>query len=607
MIHGVRWATAWFVVAIVLVSRIGIQLGQIPAKIYGGALAAATWGYLAYTLKAQWFGAMFLLAIVWWCAHRLTLDCTLVRDDQEGSDEGILPGWWNAAKKEWLPPRRPLPPALELLAGDLTRRRARKTPRRPGRWVVYFSLAALPLFGIGQVFLPADHPEERHWGFVFLVIYLAAAFSLLATTSFLGLRQYLRRQAVELPTTVTSAWIRFGGLVAGGVLLLALLLPRPGALTFWKSLTYRVHHREHQASQYALPFNSPGKGEGMRTEQPSRNTGTPTPLPPRSSQGNARNDNRVTHDTPQNTAPSGSEGANGSGGSGGSGGGGGSGNSGSGGAGGIGHSDEGQARPQMTLKDTVPPGNADEAEPKKDQPGSDDINPPDRDGHGQKPASQLQRNSPGKTTPRKDAQPPPQARPLQPKETPPPPPPKEGSGPKEPTDWRQLLRPLLILVLTIGLIGLLVRYRKPIAKKLRAAWAAVRRFLQKLFRWRKRPAQTAPEPAAPVPTPEMLCGLENPFATGKDQVWSRERLLRHTYETLQVWAREQRIEFQPQQTPREFCLQLIERLPDVGPELEQFAVYYSHVAFAKKLPDDFENESVRRLWDYLCRPAAPTP
>jgi hypothetical protein len=44
---------------------------------------------------------------------------------------------------------------------------------------------------------------------------------------------------------------------------------------------------------------------------------------------------------------------------------------------------------------------------------------------------------------------------------------------------------------------------------------------------------------------------------------------------------------------------LIEHFPDVGPELERFSRYCSHAAFAKQLPDDFETESLRRLWEYL--------
>src|SRR5215469_4908270 len=68
MVESVRWTMFWFVLAIVLVSRIGIQLGKWHARIYGTALAAATWVYLAYTHKSPAFGSV-ILAVTWWCAH----------------------------------------------------------------------------------------------------------------------------------------------------------------------------------------------------------------------------------------------------------------------------------------------------------------------------------------------------------------------------------------------------------------------------------------------------------------------------------------------------------------------------------------------------------
>ena len=41
------------------------------------------------------FGAL-LLAIVWWCANRLTRDCTLIDDDADSSGYGLLEGMQNA-------------------------------------------------------------------------------------------------------------------------------------------------------------------------------------------------------------------------------------------------------------------------------------------------------------------------------------------------------------------------------------------------------------------------------------------------------------------------------------------------------------------------------
>src|ERR1700749_746380 len=64
-IGSVRWVMFWFVMAVVLVSRIGIEQGVGHASVYGLGLAAATWLYLVRIHPAFILG-MILLGIVWW-------------------------------------------------------------------------------------------------------------------------------------------------------------------------------------------------------------------------------------------------------------------------------------------------------------------------------------------------------------------------------------------------------------------------------------------------------------------------------------------------------------------------------------------------------------
>src|SRR6185295_13345175 len=85
------------------------------------------------------------------------------------------PPWWETL---WEPDRR---------------------PHAPGVWVVYFSLAALPLFGIGGWFVPSADGPRRALVFGLLVIYVACGMGLLLATSFLGLRRYLRQRKLEMP------------------------------------------------------------------------------------------------------------------------------------------------------------------------------------------------------------------------------------------------------------------------------------------------------------------------------------------------------------------------------------------------------------------------
>src|SRR5208282_2269240 len=88
-VGSVRWVMFWFVLAVVLVSRIGIEQGTGQAAGYGLALAVATWLYLIRIHPAFILG-MILLGVVWWCAHKLTWDCTLIDEDEDASGGGLL-------------------------------------------------------------------------------------------------------------------------------------------------------------------------------------------------------------------------------------------------------------------------------------------------------------------------------------------------------------------------------------------------------------------------------------------------------------------------------------------------------------------------------------
>ena len=248
MAGGVRWVMFWFVMAIVLVTRIAIEKTSEYAALYGLALAGAVWFYLAHTQPAWMLGTL-LLAVVWFCAHKLVWDCTFIDDDQDASDRGLL--------QSRPPPAKP--PA------DKTKPKLKRKPAAsssPGLWVIYFSLAALPLFGIGQVLLPAEAAGARRMGLAFLVLYMAAALGLLVTTSFLGLRRYLRQRYLRMPPVIALAWLKLGAGVGVLILAAALFLPRPGANQAWTALRYQVDYRLRQASQYAMRGNPRGRGEG---------------------------------------------------------------------------------------------------------------------------------------------------------------------------------------------------------------------------------------------------------------------------------------------------------------------------------------------------------
>jgi hypothetical protein len=271
-----RWVMFWFVIAIVLISRIAIEKTSENAGVYGLALAAAVWLVLIRTSPSYVF-SMFLLGIVWFCANKLVWDCTLIDDDEDSSGQGLLQK------------ARPEP---EVKTPSKTKRK-RIVSSSPGRWVVYFSLLALPLFGIGQVLLPADASGSRRWGLAFLVVYMAAALGLLVTTSFLGLRRYLRQRYLKMPVSIALAWVKFGGGIALLILVGALFVPRPGGNAFWSAVRKQTDYRLHQASDYASGRNPHGEGEGTAGNESGADKGE------KKADGNTGPHEKSTSGTPQ--------------------------------------------------------------------------------------------------------------------------------------------------------------------------------------------------------------------------------------------------------------------------------------------------------------------
>ncbi|MHB8521598.1 MAG: DUF4129 domain-containing protein [Limisphaerales bacterium] len=491
MVLGVRWVMFWFVLAIVLVSRIGIEQGTGYAVVYGLGLAGATWLYLARTHPAYFLG-LILLAVVWWSAHKLTWDCTLIDEDQDASGHGLLQ-FAGRGKSHAQPEKQPASghgakKAARAFSLGNARKRPAAPPHPPGAWVVYFSLGALPLFGIGQVLLASDDTESRRIVFGFLLVYLVAALSLLLTTSFLGLRRYLRQRRLVMPGNVAFGWIRFGVGVVIAVLAVALTLPRPGADYTWRTLSYRIDYQLRRASEYAARLNPAGTGRGRAGgqsgaagEQATRDQGA---------------------DAQAGATPSAGAGAAGADGQ----------------AGGKQKTLQGESAPIL----------------------------------GQ--AARLYA-------------------------------------------W---LRTLLFLAAAVLLTWWLIRRRRVILEMIRSLAQALAQFFRNLFGFGLRSKSSlAPEIKPPASKLRPFADYRNPFVTGKDRVWPPERLVAYSFEALQAWAKEQGAEPQPQQTPREFCLNLREKFPEAAFGLDRLSFLYGHAAYGRKLPDPCDVEPVRQLWRYL--------
>ena len=496
---SVRWVMFWFVLAVVLLARIGIEQGSGHATLYGLALAAVTWLYLMWLHPAYILG-IILLGLIWWCANKLTRDCTLIDEDEDVSGLGLLQAASSKADSEKGEKPEPAGKKTGARTGVPTRDKCRVARLRPpGLWVVYFSLAALPLFGIGQMLLRGGDTASRRAGFVLLFVYMTAALGLLLTTSFLGLRRYLRQRFLAMPGRIAFGWIRFGVGVAAAVLVTTLLVPRPGVNEAWSTLRYQVDYRLHRASEYAARMGGHGKGQGRPGDQTGgshRERGTGSTGRPGENQGEVPTEKRTTRTTPDETART-----------------------------------EGPSRNQPT--------------------------PLASDGVGR---------------------------------------------------WYILFRDSLILAAAIVIGWWLVRRRHLVLQLIQSAIAALINFCRTLFSFpiTRRHAKTDGRNRAGVKRPAFT-RFENPFVTGRDRSWTPEEVILYSYEALRAWAKEQGVEPRPQQTAREFCVELGGRFPEVNSELARLAYLHGHAAFGVGLPPNSDLALVRQLWRYLTASVATMP
>jgi hypothetical protein len=281
----------FFVFGAVLIARISIERGYALASVYGLGLGLATFvalqAYVEYPNPAmRAFSSVInitLMALVWWSANKLTWDCTHLDEDRKTSGRGVLAAAGLDASAAADNPNQQREDAAEAeldrkeqkkrrkdpegFAGWMARwqryREAqRNKPHTPGVWVVYFSLAALPLFGLGQSLIDPADTERRRFTFLLMAVYVGSGLGLLVTTSLLGLRKYLRERGVKIPTAMTAGWLGLGAILILAFLAIGALLPRPHSETPWFGLE-RAGKKDRQASQYALVKDgSAGKGEG---------------------------------------------------------------------------------------------------------------------------------------------------------------------------------------------------------------------------------------------------------------------------------------------------------------------------------------------------------
>ncbi len=278
-----KWILFFFIVGTVLIARISMR-GDISerAGLYGIALAIAAGLAMVRFVDIPktalggfgWLIPFSLMSIIWWSAHKLTQDSTW--DDEQDDDGGGLLD--TKAAEAQVEETRKTKSAhwFDRYQAD---RQEEQRKKKPGIMVIYFSLAALPLFGVGQAMIPATNIEGRRIAFWMLTIYVGCGLGMLLTTSFLGLRRYLRGRRLQMPASMTALWLGLGtAMILALLVLSAVLLPRPEAeyhvsqIVGWATSKERDANKTHFFEGSSGKSDDPGSGP-QNNKQPNQKNG----------------------------------------------------------------------------------------------------------------------------------------------------------------------------------------------------------------------------------------------------------------------------------------------------------------------------------------------
>ncbi|HET6575816.1 MAG TPA: hypothetical protein VFG68_19600, partial [Fimbriiglobus sp.] len=273
----------FFVFGAVLIARISIRFGRAYAGLYavglGGACFLAMFAFVTYPpgiMKA--LGPLInlgLMALVWWSADKLTWDCTHFDDDRKASGKGVLAAagldqetgvrGQESEEVEVNPERKrrgKQKPVGWLEKLQVYRDVQRKKAHTPGVWVLYFSLAALPLFALGQSLIDPADTATRRATLLQMAVYVGSGLGLLVTTTLFGLKRYLEQRGARIPPVMVGGWLGLGAGLIVVFLVVGMALPRPHSETPWFGMK-RTSKGDREASRYAqVNDGSAGKGEG---------------------------------------------------------------------------------------------------------------------------------------------------------------------------------------------------------------------------------------------------------------------------------------------------------------------------------------------------------
>lgn len=627
-----QYVFALFVFAAVLIGRISIEEGRERALGFSVALSVAVLLVMGRFVqfsgifdRLSWFINIGLIGLILWCANKLTWDCTVIDEQQDASGEGLLqtvgmddePSLADAGNAELEGTTGGVPseePPRSLWQRFVA---ARNKKHAPGVWVVYFSMAALPIFGIGQGFMFHQSEASRRFVFKLLVVYVAAALGLLLTTSFLGLRRYLRQRRIEMPAQMTGAWLGTGAVMIVALLLFCMLLPRRNAEYSISDLpAFAGSPDDLQANRWG--FGSDGPEEDDAERQVKREDAKKESGAPGDDEGSGQEkskDGKGKSEADKSGQPQG-QGDQKS----------------DTGKGDQKSSDKGGEKQSGEKKSgekqgSDQPQSKDESRSREDQQGkqsedqqskksSDKSSEKQEDDSGKQKSdaekreqkqSEQKDESQKKSQPEKDKTEKKQAEKTESDNKP-----KQQKSQKSRTfdpaklakqlgGGMGMLLKLLYWVIVILIVGwFLWRYWAQVRDAVRNFIQAIREFWARLFGGSVVPATEIPaESVEAAPPPRPFSAFPDPFQSGLANQLPLDQLIKYSFEAFEAWARERGFARRQDQTPHEFAEHVAQSGTGVSQEAIRLAELYSRAAYSRDSMPQASGQYLQQLWRQL--------
>lgn len=578
VLERMRYILFWFIFGIVLITRVGMQIGGEQAKGYGVMLGGAVALVITVLAGFQPF-ALVAMGVAWWATHKLTYDCTLLDEDQDTGvgllqESGLDPTARGDTGEEAVAPdsREDLPDDPEAMDTSLMPDRpgwkfwkkdegGKQRPHAPGVWLIYFTIAAIPLFGLGQWLVPSVQEDRRTWLSFYFLAYLASGMGLLLSTSFLNLRRYLRRRKLKMPAAMTATWLTTGAILIGVLTVAAALLPVPLArLGAARESSANADHLG--ASKYAMLKDSGVQGDGAQSEgraaskaseapesqgKPEGSGETNDPDARRQTNGQGREGGSGGRGQAKSGAPRGKPGASQSGQQGKSG----------------GANDQARDRSkgrERSAQQAKGDGRAKPQDGRSDNraEGKAPSNGGDEKGHSdQRDRSSSDHQNSGS-------------------------PPSQGLRP--PTlpltalGWLRM--PIMAAGIAVVIYGL-IRYWRDLVQVIQSLIAAILALFG--FGWQPRVDAVVDqdeEKAGPPPRP--FASYSNPFDSGLVHQLSPDALIVYSFEALEAWAYERELAREPHETPLEFVNRLGEARPELGQDAARMVGYFVALIYGQR-------------------------